>query len=378
MAAILVLLHHVRVMLFPYFEEFPPELQNSFIRAYIFISGFNRASVLIFFTLSGFLIIRKVMQSLPNWTWREYLIDRLTRLWMVLLPSLLLSASMVWLGRTLWDGYSGGCGYLLRADQIDISLIAFLKNLFFLQTIFGQSYGDNLPLWSLAYEFWYYMLFPLVLLAMVARPRLRLLYLTLALVVIGCLWKLNADILALFPCWLAGGVAMIFEKRLRSFPSSYRRLLLGVGALQLAATVILHRVLRSDSLLVDYSLALSVAVFIVISIKCPTEGPGGIYHKLATFSSNCSYSVYLLHNSFLGMLFYLFFNGQKVMPTTPNLGLAALITLAAFVYCWVLYLIFEKQTPTIRKAAHLWLRPQSKPHTPHSLHGVLPSDRQNH
>jgi len=38
-------------------------------------------------------------------------------------------------------------------------------NVFFLQTITVPVYGSNSPLWSLANEFWYYLLFPLLLLA---------------------------------------------------------------------------------------------------------------------------------------------------------------------------------------------------------------------
>ena len=36
-------------------------------------------------------------------------------------------------------------------------------NAFFLQTIVGPTFGSNGPLWSLAYEWWYYVLFPLAL-----------------------------------------------------------------------------------------------------------------------------------------------------------------------------------------------------------------------
>jgi peptidoglycan/LPS O-acetylase OafA/YrhL len=39
-------------------------------------------------------------------------------------------------------------------------------NAFFLQTIAGPTFGSNGPLWSLAYEWWYYVLFPLVLAAL--------------------------------------------------------------------------------------------------------------------------------------------------------------------------------------------------------------------
>jgi peptidoglycan/LPS O-acetylase OafA/YrhL len=42
----------------------------------------------------------------------------------------------------------------------------FFGNLFFLQTIAVPSLGSNGPLWSLSNEFWYYIMFPLGLLAL--------------------------------------------------------------------------------------------------------------------------------------------------------------------------------------------------------------------
>ena len=41
-----------------------------------------------------------------------------------------------------------------------------MGNLFFLQTIFVPPFGSNAPLWSLSFEFWYYLLFPLCLFAL--------------------------------------------------------------------------------------------------------------------------------------------------------------------------------------------------------------------
>jgi hypothetical protein len=48
-------------------------------------------------------------------------------------------------------------------QPIDLSGISFFGNIFFLQTISVPIYGSNFPLWSIANEFWYYLLFPLIL-----------------------------------------------------------------------------------------------------------------------------------------------------------------------------------------------------------------------
>ena len=45
---------------------------------------------------------------------------------------------------------------------LHLDAATFWGNLVFLQTILVPTYGTNALLWSLANEFWYYMLFPLL------------------------------------------------------------------------------------------------------------------------------------------------------------------------------------------------------------------------
>ena len=49
------------------------------------------------------------------------------------------------------------------------SVTAFIGNMFGLQTILVPSFGGNFPLWSLANETWYYILFPLLVLVLRGR-----------------------------------------------------------------------------------------------------------------------------------------------------------------------------------------------------------------
>ena len=109
------------------------------------LTGLGRQAVVIFFVLSGFLIGRNVLNAFSNgeWSWRAYAAHRLARLWAVLLPALVLTA--------LLD--------MARGEWPD--LLVALGNAAFLQTIAVPVFGSNAPLWSLAYEFWYYAMFPL-------------------------------------------------------------------------------------------------------------------------------------------------------------------------------------------------------------------------
>ena len=123
--------------------------------------GLSHQSVVVFFVLSGFLIGGGVMTQAQadRRFFGRYLIDRTARIYIVLVPALLLTAALDALGPALFgkvglyglDRYRGGAG------PVD-----FLGNLANLQDIYVPAFGSNGPLWSLSHEYWYYLTFGLV------------------------------------------------------------------------------------------------------------------------------------------------------------------------------------------------------------------------
>jgi peptidoglycan/LPS O-acetylase OafA/YrhL len=118
-------------------------------------------AVLIFFVLSGYLVGGSVIRALQHqsWSWRDYLIRRLTRLWVPLIPGLLLC--MV-LDRTGYQLFGSGSIYhnppgIDIVTSIDlmhrVGLPSLLGNLLFLQGIRVWYFGTDTALWSLANEF---------------------------------------------------------------------------------------------------------------------------------------------------------------------------------------------------------------------------------
>ena len=140
------------------------------------IGNMGHAWVIVFFVMSGYLVGGSVLRSVTTgrWSWRSYLFARMTRLYMVLLPALLLGG--------LLDLYSihqfGKADFYTTVDpghedpSPNDSLPTLVGNSLFLQTIkiplmggaFVQSFGSNQPLWSLCNEFWYYIAFLLLVL----------------------------------------------------------------------------------------------------------------------------------------------------------------------------------------------------------------------
>ena len=107
--------------------------------------------------------------SADRWSWAHYLLRRLTRLLIVIVPALFATAvldhlGIRWTGGAGYDGafydvYSSGPN---TARPLIYSPITLLGNIAFLQTIYVPVFGSNIPkCGSLANEFWYYIVFPL-------------------------------------------------------------------------------------------------------------------------------------------------------------------------------------------------------------------------
>ena len=129
---------------------------------------------MIFFVISGFLVGGKVLDQwqLGTFKYRQYLCDRISRLYAVLVAALILGAVVDMSGASffqstgLYNGTTKGNIAVLPENITQrVNVAGFFGNLAMLQNIKVQTFGSNGPLWSLAHEWWYYLLFPLLLTA---------------------------------------------------------------------------------------------------------------------------------------------------------------------------------------------------------------------
>src|SRR5882757_10976055 len=186
-AALIVLLGHTRSLFFSSFTA----MSGPTTQATNYIARGNRATVgeeavIVFFVLSGYLVGGSVIRSVKNgtWSWKSYLLKRITRLWVVLIPALILGISLDLLGMHLFGSptsiYAAPSTTLVPHDLAErLSWKVFLANAVFLQGILSPTAGTNNSLWSLAYEWWYYLQFPLLILVFrkTTQPSIRVLYL---------------------------------------------------------------------------------------------------------------------------------------------------------------------------------------------------------
>ncbi|MEI6336528.1 MAG: acyltransferase, partial [Methylococcaceae bacterium] len=210
-SALLVLSGHVRTFYFPTYGKFiNPDI---FTKFFYVATGFGHQAVMIFFVLSGFLVGGRILEKLENNSFKltDYTLDRFTRLYPVFLVSLLVTLLCDWLGFTYFNHtgiYSVIAGNPIGVINYNVEnqwgVADFLTNLFMLQGLTGSIFGSNCPLWSISMEFWYYFLFPALLLPFYIKSLQHRCISILLLIAIACLLSLNVEFYTLFLVWPLG------------------------------------------------------------------------------------------------------------------------------------------------------------------------------
>jgi peptidoglycan/LPS O-acetylase OafA/YrhL len=150
------------------FNALTPETTPPFVAVWRFVVNyaFGREGVIGFFVMSGFLVGGPVLARLKSQKHflRAYFIHRIVRIYMVVIPAIALTFAFDTIGRTFFPPDYGA--YVVFEGHYDPRYI--LTNLVNLQGVVAPHYGSNGPLWSVGYEFWYYMVFPLLLAPLIA------------------------------------------------------------------------------------------------------------------------------------------------------------------------------------------------------------------
>ncbi|TAK77360.1 MAG: acyltransferase [Aquabacterium sp.] len=210
-AAFLVVISHLRLILFT--DYAPGQPDSPFWAAFFFVCGFGREAVVVFFVISGMLVggltLDKLRARPQSVSVQRYLIARFSRIYIVLVPVLVLGCLLDQAGRH-WLAAPG----LYDNPSFDWPFAQiFAGNLLLLQDIAVPAVGTNGPLWSLAYEWWYYMAFALALLA-VQAPRYELRMMWLLAFGLLCV-VLPQNIVIAGGLWVMGVVAVLAVRHAR-------------------------------------------------------------------------------------------------------------------------------------------------------------------
>ena len=294
-AAWIVVAYHLRQLLLP------PVIDYSGMRVmllpFVTISEFGHQAVMLFFVISGFLVGGLTLKGAGKrgFSLTDYGIKRFSRIYVVLIPALLLTAAADVIGIRFWNqsgiytGLQGSeIGSMMWSAVDRLNLQTFLANLFMLQRVTAPSFGSNGPLWSLSYEWWYYMLFAAVA-AFWFDKRLGVRAVCVASTV-GMIAFLPLPILAWGAFWAAGVGVYEYLRRDWWRPPLWLGIAFFVASMM--ANYLSGKIqFPGDSYIRD---AMVAGGFAVLLISSQGERPmpfARLSHHLAEFS----FSLYLIH-----------------------------------------------------------------------------------
>ena len=258
------------------------------------LNAYGHEAVTVFFVLSGFVIAyaTDTRERDP----RSYTLSRLSRMYSVVLPAVLLTVVLDLIG-SHWrpDVYSAEWGF-----SDNWTLARLFAALTFTNEIWGQhvTVGSNAAYWSMGYEVPYYVIFGV---ALFTPPRWRTVAVIVAVLAAG------PAIVVSMPLWLGGVAAYHFCKRDTLSARTGLWLFFGSTAAWLAYEALAWRYgrpmveggvyLRRLEVLQDCIIGpLFVAHLIGFNAAARTLGPWLLRHAPAIrWTAGASFTLYLCH-----------------------------------------------------------------------------------
>jgi peptidoglycan/LPS O-acetylase OafA/YrhL len=296
-AALLVVLNHTRAMFFDSAENV-----NLGILGKVFygMTALGHQSVIVFFVLSGFLVGGNTFEKVKSkrFSGTQYWIARLSRLWTVLLPALVLSFLVDLLTTNAFPtafvvAHSDEVGGMfLRPFAEMMTWPNYLGSALFVNTLLVHDPGSASQLWSLAYEWWYYVLAGLVAHFWVS-PKLtgKAVAVVIFAASVGFLAVFNPMILAYSLLWLMGAAG-------GAFPWICSRLAPGRHILRVAVVLV---VLAGGGGMLP-GLMGDLLIGLIVALTLMAESSKAIYSEEASraergiqYTADSTYTLYCIH-----------------------------------------------------------------------------------
>ena len=330
LAALTVFLGHVRIVFFVPWDQLAGADHTLSARLFYAVARFGQEAVLVFFVLSGFFVGGQIIARLESGRFelRDYVIDRATRLLIPLVPACALTALV---------------GYALTGSFVDLA--SLLGSAIGLNGIFVDTSFFNPPLWSIAFEIWFYVAAGAVACMFTGRARGAAL---LVFIAVGYVFSiLNASFL-LF--WVMGALVYKCREDLRKPGYFYFGLALGIVA---AALFEMHHA-GPDVMARDRAVYWQALVCVGFGLMIPylaSDKVGQLLQplaKAASFMAASSYSLYVFHYPVLEAM-RVFAPQIKSFGVGPFMAFIA-ISAASFIVCLGFWWLFERHTDVVRNS----------------------------
>lgn len=291
-------------------------------------------SVMVFFVLSGFVISYSTSLKGESYGFFNYLIDRFSRIYITLLPVLLLTFLFAFLYHLYVNSYPFNINikYLLCCLVMQQENPLLLKIQYMLPNTntykFIGIFGDNLPLWSLSLEWWYYVFFGLMFYTKFQKLKFQHLLLLVCCLpfVVGYMFLPGRAGYGLTFIWFSGAlIHYLLSKNINFTHSKW------LFYIFLAFTII------SIKITPNLSILFFIVFFIFAIIYFDNNNSSKKYKKifkLAKWPGNYSYSLYITHYPIL-----LVFKKLELTPIEKDIY----VILFSNFFALIFYLIFEKK-----------------------------------
>nr|WP_298164621.1 acyltransferase [uncultured Pseudomonas sp.] len=304
-------------------------------------SQIGALGVMIFFVLSGFLITYSIGSNLKSNDFKrfdaaKYFKDRLRRLFPPLLFSqgvvLIVFGVLYFFDANSSTHFATGKELYLARNELGFNVVDYLGSFFFLNTVVDgvNSPIVNSPLWSVAQEFWFYVVAGLLVLSFYNRKILAVLAVVLAFFIS----QGSVFILYGFGVWLFGCLAAILH--MTKFHERKLMVVMAIFVITFAVWGVLIY-FNADSFIKNrhkfvFGVAFSLLLLLLLSnealIRC--SSCSWVVKKIAEQASY-SYTLYLIHFPLL-LLVWVFTN--KYVQGSIPLVFAVAVTSVVFVM-WV-------------------------------------------
>lgn len=338
---------------------------NLVLLSHIFVVFFDNTltyqgrgvAVIILFVLSGFLITRSLIHRMkkPGEHMPEFLADRTARIMTPLVPVLLaialLNATVIhtdWSLPGLSTGFVALLGNLFLL--IDYPLFQLLELAGFDVWYRIRPYNTAEPFWTVAIEFWIYIAASLLVYCAIRRERIRPAYVVLlALISVPVVIWNAADGAgkSLTLIWMAGGMAGFLVVYMGLDSIAARSKLLAHLVIVIGAAGLFARIFKHGFDPYNFQTAfLMIVIFLGIFMRLNQAQTVWKIGKLANFGASYSYSLYLVHNTVLVIVF----EHTHHLPKPLAIGIGVVL---AHAVALLVYHLFEKH----HRAVGTYLRP---------------------
>ncbi len=354
-AAGLVVLSHVRDLVFLEWSRLPADQHTTAAAMFYSLTSLGHVAVIIFFVLSGFLVGGSVVNGIRrgNFSFTSYLVNRISRLYVVLIPAFLIGYAFDAIGMHWFNAqgiYSGRWPHFLGSLQYSVdertSILTLAANACNLQTILTPTFGSNGPLWSLANEFWYYVIFPLLLAPFMTWKawRLRALLFALSLAVGAIIYP---TILFYGVFWAMGVAIRCVPRALVPWP--WLSAIIAIAAVAVGERLPHHHVI----------VALALANLLLTLMHRGGVPVPGFSSRLNEALAGFSYSLYLLHYPLLLLMCAAANEWWGIGLSAPpadwaNILVLSLSTAVVYLFAWAVSLLTERQTHHVRQLLMGW------------------------